>query len=150
MPAPFWRSKSLDALNEAEWESLCDGCARCCLHKLEDEKTGELHYTAVACRLLDRDRCRCRDYAHRSLRVRDCVVLSADNHELVEKMPPTCAYRLVHEGHHLPSWHPLVSGNCDSVHDACISVRGRCLDEQNVPLDALEGYVISLVEEPKS
>jgi uncharacterized cysteine cluster protein YcgN (CxxCxxCC family) len=132
-------------LSEAEWESLCDGCARCCLHKLEDEQTGELHYTAVACHLLDRDRCRCRDYAHRSLRVRECVVLSADNPGLLEMMPPTCAYRLLHEGHDLPPWHPLVSGDSDSVHHAGISMRGRCLDERDVPPDALEDYVISFV-----
>lgn len=145
-PVPFWRRKTLDALSPAEWESLCDGCGRCCLHKLEDEQSGELHYTAVACHLLDREHCRCRDYARRSLRVRDCVVLSADDPELLGKMPNTCAYRLLHEGRDLPPWHPLLSGNSESVHQAGISMRGRCLDECDVPAEALADYVISLNE----
>jgi uncharacterized cysteine cluster protein YcgN (CxxCxxCC family) len=101
-----------------------------------------MHYTAVACRLLDRDSCRCRDYAHRSARVPDCLVLSAADPGTLAQMPPTCAYRLVQEGRDLPDWHPLVSGDSESVHRAGVSVRGRCLDERDVPLDALEDYVL--------
>ncbi|RBP11151.1 hypothetical protein DFR50_11736 [Roseiarcus fermentans] len=122
---PFWRAKSLDAMSTAEWESLCDGCARCCLVKLEDEDTGEIHFTDIGCTLLDAKACRCRDYRNRSGRVPDCVTLTPEAVRKLTWLPVTCAYRLVAEGKDLPDWHPLVSGSSDSVHQAGLSVRGR-------------------------
>ena len=122
---PFWRAKSLEAMNSAEWESLCDGCARCCLVKLEDEETGALHHTDVGCTLLDGAACRCRDYERRQGRVPDCVRLTPAAVRTLSWLPPTCAYRLLAEGRDLYWWHPLVSGDATTVHSAGISVRGR-------------------------
>jgi uncharacterized cysteine cluster protein YcgN (CxxCxxCC family) len=130
--APFWRCKTLAAMTAREWESLCDGCGKCCLVKLEDERTGQVHYTDVACTLLDRDSCRCRDYPNRTRRVADCVKLSAKDVAAFGWLPSTCAYRLVAEGKDLPWWHPLVSGDPSTVHSAGVSVRGRCVAEREV------------------
>jgi len=107
---PFWKTKKLRELTETEWEALCDGCAKCCVHKLEDEATGEIHYTCVACRMLDVNTCRCTDYANRHETVPDCAVLSAAHPEHFRWMPETCAYRLLLEGKPLPDWHPLITG----------------------------------------
>ncbi len=123
--APFWKAKSLEEMTTAEWESLCDGCARCCLVKLEDEDTGEIYFTDIGCTLLDAKTCRCRDYPRRSRRVPDCVRLTPAVVRTLTWLPTTCAYRLVHGGKDLPDWHPLVSGSPDSVHEAGVSVRGR-------------------------
>ncbi len=122
---PFWRTKTLEEMSTSEWESLCDGCARCCLVKLEDEDTGDIHFTDIGCRLLDAKTCRCRDYERRNRRVPDCVKLTPAAVRALTWLPITCAYRLVAEGKDLPDWHPLVSGSADSVHDARVSVRGR-------------------------
>jgi uncharacterized cysteine cluster protein YcgN (CxxCxxCC family) len=122
---PFWQTKSLAEMSRAEWESLCDGCGRCCLVKLEEEGTGEIHYTDVACKLFDGENCRCTDYPNRSSRVPDCVTLTAGNIASLQWMPPTCAYRLLSEGEPLPAWHPLVSGRAETVIEAGISVKGR-------------------------
>jgi uncharacterized cysteine cluster protein YcgN (CxxCxxCC family) len=123
MSQPFWETKTLDALTPDEWESLCDGCARCCLHKLEDEETGEVFFTDRACHLLDLDTCRCSSYAQRVKIVRSCIVLSVDRPEAFAWLPSSCAYRRLAEGRGLPAWHPLISGDPDSVHQAGISVR---------------------------
>jgi len=117
-------------MTTAEWESLCDGCGKCCLHKLEDEDTGEIAQTNVACRLLDLDSCRCGNYAKRSYLVPDCVVLTPKNVGELGWMPKTCAYRLLAEGKDLYPWHPLVSGDPNSVHKARVSVRGRAVSER--------------------
>ena len=122
---PFWKLKPLEEMTSAEWESLCDGCARCCLVKLEDEDTGDIHFTDVGCTLLDAKTCRCRDYHRRSSRVPDCVRLTPSVVRTLTWLPVTCAYRLVSEGKDLPDWHPLVSGSSDSVHAAGVSIRGR-------------------------
>ena len=123
--APFWRVKSLEEMDADEWESLCDGCARCCLVKLEDEDTGDIHFTDIGCTLLDARACRCRDYRRRSRRVPDCVTLTPAVVRSLSWLPVTCAYRLVAEGKDLPDWHPLVSGSPDTVHEKGISVRER-------------------------
>ena len=141
---PFWETKSLEALDAAEWESLCDGCGRCCLVKLEDEDTGEVHFTNIACRLFDAATCRCSDYRQRRRRVRDCLKLGPDLVRELPWLPPTCAYRLVAEGRRLAWWHPLVSGSPETVHEAGISVRGRvAASEADLELEAYPSYIVS-------
>lgn len=144
MTEPFWRTTPLEAMTQDQWESLCDGCARCCLNKLEDEDTGALAYTSVACTLLDGATCRCTDYANRQEKVPDCVQLTPHEVRTLPWLPPTCAYRLVAEGRDLAWWHPLVSGNPETVHLAGISVRGRITaHEHDLPaLEALEDHVV--------
>ena len=129
--APFWKQKRLEDLNPAEWESLCDGCGRCCLVKLEDEDTGEIHFTDIACKLFDKGTCRCADYAHRSRRVRDCIKLTPAKVRELTWLPPSCAYRLIAEGRDLAWWHPLVSGSATSVHEAGVSVQKRAGPAEN-------------------
>ncbi len=130
MSAPFWEAKSLDELDATEWEALCDGCGKCCLHKLEDADTLELHFTNVACRLLDLENCRCGDYKARTRHVPDCMVLNAAQVEKIDWLPETCAYYLRAADRPLPDWHPLVSGDPDSVHRDGQSVRGWCVTEE--------------------
>jgi hypothetical protein len=122
---PFWKTKPLAALSPQEWESLCDGCGRCCLIKMEDEDSGEYYYTDVACRLFDSQTCQCRDYARRDEQVPDCVRLTPENVGALGWMPPSCAYRLIAEGKDLPVWHPLVSGTREALEASGASVRGR-------------------------
>jgi uncharacterized cysteine cluster protein YcgN (CxxCxxCC family) len=136
---PFWRSKTLAQMSRAEWESLCDGCGRCCLHKLRDEDTGELGWTNVACRLLDTATCRCSDYANRKARVPDCVKLTPKRLAGIDWLPPTCAYRLLAEGRDLPWWHPLVSGDPRTVVEAGVSVGGKVVRERDA--GSLEDHI---------
>jgi uncharacterized protein len=134
--APFWKTKRLDEMTDAEWESLCDGCGRCCLHKLRDDVTEALSFTNVACHLLDLGTCACSDYAHRQKQVPDCVSLTPDALEEIDWLPPSCAYRRLQEGRGLAWWHPLVSGDPQTVHTAGVSVRGRVISERHAgPLE---------------
>ena len=145
MSDAFWQTTALKDLTTTQWESLCDGCARCCVHKLEDEDTGDLYYTRVACRLLNSETCRCKEYDSRLQKVSECLSLSIDDIESFKWLPETCAYRLVYEGKPLFSWHPLISGNAESVHKAGISVRGRVISEENVHPDDLQDYIVKWV-----
>lgn len=129
---PFWKRKTLETMTPQEWESLCDGCGRCCLVKLEDEDTGELVHTRAACALLDIGACRCTDYAARHEKMDDCVALTPEGARTTDWLPDTCAYRLVALGVDLPWWHPLVSGDPNTVHEAGISVRGYAVSETKV------------------
>lgn len=125
----FWERKSLRQMSRDEWESLCDGCGKCCVHKLEDEETGELLQTNVACRLLDRRSGRCSDYRHRRAFVPECVRLTPEKLDELDWLPSTCAYLLLYQGKPLPEWHPLITGDPESVHAAGQSVRGWTISE---------------------
>ena len=129
MTDEFWKRKSLAEMTRDEWESLCDGCALCCLQKLEDEETGDIYFTDIACRLLDTDTCRCTDYANRAKKVATCLVLSVDDPDAFRWLPATCAYRLLADGKDLPDWHPLKTGDPNSVHEAGISAKGKMVSE---------------------
>lgn len=145
MPAtqtPFWRNTPLAQLSPRQWEQLCDHCGRCCLAKLEDEDTGEVFFTDIACRLLDLDSCRCRDYRNRQQKVSDCLRLSMETPEYFNALPDSCAYRRLYFGLDLLPWHPLISGNPDSVHLAGISVRNRCISELAASDADLEEHII--------
>lgn len=139
---PFWRRKRLADMTAEEWESLCDGCGKCCLIKLQDPDTDVVVYTDVACRLLNCDSCRCTDYPNRKVEVPDCVVLSPKLVDELSWMPSTCAYRLLKEGKELYWWHPLVSGDANTVHEAGISVRGRVIGEPLVEDAELPEHVV--------
>ncbi len=140
---PFWRAKSLAEMTPQEWESLCDGCGRCCLNKLEYEDTGQIEWTDVACRLFDDKTCRCRDYPHRHDVVPDCLALTPQNVPTLSWLPMSCAYRLVAEGRDLYWWHPLVSGDPETVHTAGVSARGRTVSERRVKLEDFEDHVVA-------
>ncbi|MGE0232956.1 MAG: YcgN family cysteine cluster protein [Flavobacteriaceae bacterium] len=142
MSEPFWRRKRLEDMTPGEWESLCDGCARCCLLKLEDEDTGEIDYTCLSCKLLDDRTCRCRHYEMRRDYVPDCVPLTPESVRTIRWLPLTCAYRLVAEGRDLYWWHPLVSGDPETVVSAGISVRGRTVPEEEASEEDWEDYFV--------
>ena len=137
---PFWQTKSLEQMTAQEWESLCDGCGLCCLIRFEDEETGEVIPTRVACKLLDQHLCRCKDYVNRKAHVPDCIKLTPWNIDALAWMPPSCAYRRLHEGRGLPDWHPLITGDPDSVHQAGVSIRDQTVSEDSLadPEDALD------------
>jgi uncharacterized cysteine cluster protein YcgN (CxxCxxCC family) len=142
--APYWKTTPLAAMTDAQWEALCDGCGRCCLVKLEDEDTGEVHFTDVGCVLLDGQSCRCKDYPGRQSKVPDCVKLTPREVNELGWLPPTCAYRLVAQGRDLMWWHPLVSGSPDTVHEAGVSIRDRLSgSEEDIPLSMLPGRIVS-------
>ncbi len=136
----FWETKRLDQLDSAQWEALCDGCGKCCLHKLEDDETGRIYPTNVACKLLDRRNARCSDYAHRHKFVPDCITLTPQKVASMDWLPDTCAYVLRADGMPLPAWHHLVCGDPDAVHKAGASVRGWTISE--VDAGDLENHMI--------
>jgi uncharacterized cysteine cluster protein YcgN (CxxCxxCC family) len=127
----FWKRKSLSEMTAAEWESLCDGCGLCCMLKVQDEDTGDVFYTDVACRLFDIETCRCTDYANRAKQVADCLVLTPDEKDAYEWLPDSCAYRRLANGQELPGWHPLITGRPESVHEAGISMQGKATSEKD-------------------
>ena len=138
---PFWKEKSLADMNSEEWESLCDGCGKCCVLKIEDVDTGKVHYTDVACKLLDCGTASCLDYDNRKKQVPDCIMLTPQNLAALHWMPDSCAYRLLHEGAELPPWHPLVCGDKDGPKKAGISVAGRVFPEEAVELTDLIDHI---------
>jgi len=153
MPAkPFWQTKPLHAMSRPEWESLCDGCGRCCLMKLEDADSEKIYYTDIACRLFDEGACRCKDYKHRKARVPDCLQLTPKRAAEYGWLPHSCAYRRLAEGRGLAWWHPLVSGRPETVMEAGVSVRGRIKGfERKVPFEDYEDHVVDWpLKEPKA
>ena len=146
MAKPFWQTKSLDQMSTDEWESLCDGCGKCCLLKLEDEDSGDIYFTDICCVQFDSDSCRCSDYENRATLVSDCLQLSADNIDQINSLPKTCAYRLLQQGEELPEWHPLIAGNSHRIHQSGNSVMGRVLSEQHVHPNEVEERIIHWVE----
>lgn len=140
----FWNEKRLDEMSDSEWESLCDGCGRCCLQKLEDTESGEIVFTRIGCRLLDQDTCRCKDYENRLQQVPDCTMVRPLTEEKCSWLPDTCAYKLLATGQQLPPWHPLVSGRQESVVEAGISVLPFVVPESYVEEDRYPEFVIHL------
>ena len=144
MIEPFWKTKTLAQMTRPEWESLCDGCGRCCLNKLEDEDTGQFIYTRAACKLLDLKTCQCTDYVNRASKVPDCVALTPRNVAELGWLPESCAYRRLNEGRGLAWWHPLVSGTADTVRQAGISVENKAYTEVGIKIDELVHHMWKL------
>ena len=138
---PFWESKKLTEMTDDEWELLCDGCGRCCLHKFQDEDTDEMLFTIVACKLFDCSTCRCTDYANRFKKVPDCADIRKFTEKEMAWLPQSCAYRLLFEGKKLDPWHPLVSGDPETVHATEISMCDRAISESDADMDDLESYI---------
>ncbi len=143
--ARFWETKTLAQMSREEWESLCDGCGKCCLHKLEDTTDGRIYYTDVACRYLDLRRCRCTAYDTRDEVVADCVRLEYESPDQMGWLPPSCAYRALAEGRGLPEWHPLVTGDPDSTRSSGNSVVGRVVSELAIDENDLESRIVKWV-----
>lgn len=143
LDAPYWEATDLIDMSKDQWEALCDRCGKCCLLKLEDEDTGIIHYTNVVCHLFNEKTCSCGNYPMRKELVPGCVVLTTKNiEEIAHWMPSTCAYRLLHQGNPLPDWHPLITGDQDTVRAADISVHDKVIFETEVAEEDLEDYVI--------
>lgn len=140
----FWQTKTLSQMTTEEWESLCDGCGKCCLNKLEDEDTGEIHFTSVVCNLIDLDTCRCTRYKERTTLVPECLDLKQHDFAEYNWLPATCAYRLLTDGKDLPTWHPLVSGSSQEVKDAGVSICSYAMKEEDC--DDLEDHIIEWLE----
>jgi uncharacterized cysteine cluster protein YcgN (CxxCxxCC family) len=141
---PFWKTKTLQEMTTEEWESLCDSCGKCCLHKLEDEDSGEVFYTSVVCYLIDLDNCHCTQYANRCQLVPDCLDLKQHNFTEFNWLPSTCAYKLLAEGEDLPDWHPLVAKGPLAIHDAGVSIRSYAMKESEV--DNIEEHIIKWLD----
>ena len=140
--APFWKTKTLEEMSQTEWESLCDGCGKCCLNKLEDWDTAEIYWTNIGCELLDCDSCRCKDYENRFEIVSDCIQLTPQIVRTLTWLPPTCGYRLVRDGEDLFDWHPLISGDPETVHKVGVSVQGRVVPDEGKPADEYENHLV--------
>jgi len=146
----FWKTKQLGEMSVEEWEALCDGCGICCLYKVEDADTGRVDQTSVACRFLDLEECRCQLYDARKKAMPSCIQLTPSKVQALDWLPETCAYRLIINGKPLPDWHPLVSGDPESVHRAGISVRGWCIPESEANMPRIENYIIDDLEPLKT
>ena len=144
MTEPFWKTKQLADMSKPEWESLCDGCGRCCLNKLEDEDTGQFLYTRTACKLLNIETCQCTDYTNRAKKVPDCVALTPKNVGELGWLPETCAYRRLEEGKGLSWWHPLVSGTSETVRQAGISIENEAYTEVGITVEELVHHIWKL------
>ncbi|MCK5121802.1 MAG: YcgN family cysteine cluster protein [Methylococcales bacterium] len=140
----FWETKKLSEMTTKEWESICDGCGKCCLNKLEDEDTGEIFFTSVVCNLIDLDTCRCTRYLERTTLIPECLDLKQHDFSEYNWLPSTCAYRLLTDGKELPSWHPLVSGDQESVKDAGVAISSFAMKESDV--DDLEDHIIEWLD----
>ncbi len=140
----FWETKTLAEMSTSEWESLCDGCAKCCLNKLEDEDTGEIYFTSVVCNLINLDTCRCTRYSERTTLVPECIDLKQHDFAEYTWLPATCAYRLLSDGKPLPNWHPLITGTQESVKDAGVSISSFAMKESQI--DDLEEHIIEWLE----
>lgn len=142
-----WWEQGLDALNEEQWEQLCDGCGLCCLHKLEDEDTGELHYTQLACDLLNTNTCECSDYAERFKRVPDCLKLTQQNYpQILPWLPNSCSYKRVANAQALPPWHHLLTGSKHMMHSNNLSVKGKVQNARGIDPDDYQDYVLRWVD----
>ena len=147
---PFWARKTLAEMSPEEWESLCDGCAKCCLIKLEDEDTSEALFTRLHCRLLDPATCRCSDYANRKAHVPDCIKLTPEGVRRYDWLPRTCAYRLIGEGQPLPDWHHLVCGDRDEVHRRGVSAMGKTISEAGISDEQAADHIVDWPNLPPS
>ncbi len=140
---PFWQTKSLFDMTPSEWESLCDGCGKCCLQQLEDEQTQELVFTDVACDLFDQSTCRCTDYDNRTTKVPNCLSLDSSNvMQAAEFAPPSCAYRLLALGEDLPDWHHLRRGDSKHMHEQGFSAQDKCRSVASINKEDIENYVV--------
>jgi len=138
----FWETKQLSEMSSEEWESLCDGCAKCCLNKLEDEDTEEIFFTRVACDLVDLESCRCTKYTERTRLVPECIDLTQHDFSEYTWLPATCAYKLLSDGQPLPPWHPLITGNKESIFEAGVAIRSFAIKESQINMDDLEEHII--------
>ncbi|MDN5249502.1 MAG: YcgN family cysteine cluster protein [Alphaproteobacteria bacterium] len=136
----FWKNKKLEDMSESEWEQLCDGCGQCCMHKLEDEDTGKIFLTTISCKLLDSESCKCKNYLQRHKFVNDCIKLNYTLLEQISWLPKTCAYLKIFRGEDLEWWHPLLSGDCRTVHEAKISAKDRITATED-SIDSEEEYL---------
>ncbi len=142
MNLPFWQTTTLEDMTQQQWESLCDGCAQCCAHKLEDEDSGELFYTNIVCQYLDTQECRCSVYPERQQKVADCIQITPQNAGTLSWIPETCAYKRLAKGQSLPEWHPLITGNADSARLANVSVSGKVISEADINEDDMEDFIV--------
>lgn len=140
----FWEEKKLSEMTTKEWESICDGCGKCCLNKLEDEETGEIVFTSVVCDLIDLDSCRCTRYSERTVLVPECLDLKQHDFAEYNWLPTTCAYRLLSDGEKLPTWHPLLSGTEESVKESGVSINSYAMKESDV--DDIEDHIIEWLD----
>jgi uncharacterized cysteine cluster protein YcgN (CxxCxxCC family) len=145
-PAPFWKIKTFAEMTPEEWESLCDGCARCCLYKIEEEESLELIYTNIVCKFLDLKHCRCTVYPQRSQKMPTCVTLTPQNVYGLFWLPSTCAYKILANGENLEWWHPLVSGDPETVRAADISIYGKVIHEQMIDMEKLEDHSVDWIK----
>ncbi|MDG1820023.1 MAG: YcgN family cysteine cluster protein [Porticoccaceae bacterium] len=143
---PWWEATSLADMTDSQWESLCDGCAKCCLVKLEDYDSAEIYYTNVTCQLLDTETCRCSDYAGRHKIVDDCIKLDRNNINTLSWLPKSCSYRLIADGKPLPDWHHLRTGDAEMIHAYGASLRGRVVSELEVKEDDIEDHIIKWID----